>query len=136
MVKLDVKDKKNYILDGFPRSVEQAKLIEDLKIELVIYLEVPENIVVERFAGRRVCETGEHGYHLKYLPPKKEGICDVDGTKLTRRKDDNPKVINDRLTVYHQETRPLVDYYKKKGSLKTVDGAPKPEIVYKNVKKI
>ncbi|MBU0470196.1 MAG: nucleoside monophosphate kinase [Nanoarchaeota archaeon] len=136
MVKLEVNGKDNYILDGFPRSVEQAKLIEGLGIDLVISLEVPEQIVIERFAGRRVCGTGEHGYHLKYLPPKKEGVCDYDGTKLVQRKDDNPEVIKERFRIYHAETQPLVDYYKKKGILKTVDGAPAPEVVYAAVKKI
>lgn len=136
MIKLEVRDEKDYILDGFPRSLEQAQNIEDLNIDIVIYLEVPEDAVIERFAGRRVCEKENHGYHIKFVPPKKEGICDIDGSKLIRRKDDNPEVVRDRFKVYHKETQPLIDYYKKKGILKTVDGAPKPEIVYDSVKKV
>ncbi|MBU0457299.1 MAG: nucleoside monophosphate kinase [Nanoarchaeota archaeon] len=136
MVKLEVKNKDNYILDGFPRSIEQAKEIEDLGITLVIYLEVPEKIVIERFAGRRVCKEGTHGYHIKYLPPKKEGICDQDGSPLVQRKDDKPEVIKERFRIYHQETQPLIDYYTKKSILKKVDGALAPEIVYTAVKKV
>lgn len=136
MMKLEISSRNNYILDGFPRSVEQAKLIEDFKIDLVIYFEVPEEIVIERFAGRRTCSKGNHGYHLKYLPPKKKGICDVDGSPLVQRKDDKPKVIRERFKIYYKETKPLIEYYKKKGILKTVDGTPAPEEVYSNVKKL
>lgn len=136
MVKLEIKGKDNYILDGFPRSVDQAELIEDLGVNLVIYLEVPEEVIIERLSGRRVCSTGEHGYHIKYLPPKKEGICDHDGTKLIQRKDDKPEVIKERFKVYHENTQPLIAYYKKKGILKTVNGAEAPEVVYNDVKKV
>lgn len=136
MIKLEIGRRDDYILDGFPRSVDQAKLIDDLKINLVIYLEVPEEMIIERFAGRRTCSKGNHGYHLKYLPPKKKGICDIDGSPLVQRKDDKPEVIKERFRIYYKETKPLINYYKKKGILKTVDGTPAPEIVYSNVKKL
>jgi adenylate kinase len=136
MVKLQVSRKDNYILDGFPRTVNQAREINDLQIDMAIYLEVPEKIVIERFAGRRVCEKGKHGYHIKYLKPKKEGICDVDGTKLVQRKDDNPKIVKERFQVYHSKTQPLINYYKKKGILHTVDGTPAPDEVYESVRKV
>jgi len=136
IIKLEVKGKDNYILDGFPRSLKQAEAIDDLGIDLVVYLEVPEEVVVERLSGRRVCETGEHGYHIKYVPPRKEGICNQDGTKLIRRKDDNPEVVKERFRVYYNTTAPLVKYYKEKGILKTVDGTPNPEKVYEAVKKV
>lgn len=136
IIKLEVKDKDNYILDGFPRSLKQAEAIEDLEINLVIYLDVPEEVVVERLSGRRVCETGKHGYHLKYLPPKKEGICDHDGTRLIRRKDDEPEVVKERFRIYYKTTEPLVKYYDEKGVLKKVDGTSKPEEVYESVKEV
>ena len=136
IIKLEVKDKDNYILDGFPRSVKQAEAIEDMNINMVILLNVPEDVIVERLSGRRVCEKGEHGYHIKYLPPKKEGICDYDGTKLVRRKDDEPEVIKERFRVYHQTTELLVNYYKEKGILKTVDATGSPDEVYEAVKKV
>lgn len=136
MVKLEAAGKKNYILDGFPRSVEQAAAINNLKIDLVIYLEIAEKAVIERLSWRRICQRGDHGYHLKYLPPKKQGICDIDGTKLIQRADDNPTVIKERFKVYNKETKRVIEYYKKKGILVTVDATPAPENVYEMVKKI
>jgi adenylate kinase len=136
MVKLEVNGKNNYILDGFPRSVEQAHDIEDLKIDLVVYLAIEENEVVKRLSDRRTCKKGIHGYHLIYLPPKKEGICDVDGTKLIQRPDDNAVVIKERFKVYNKETAPVVEYYLKKGILVRVDATPLPEKVYEDVKKV
>ncbi len=135
LIKLEVAGKKSFILDGFPRTLKQAEATADLNIDLVIYLEVPEEIVIERFSGRRVCSTGEHGYHLKYLRPKKEGICDVDGSALVQRKDDRPEIIQERFKIYHKETQPLINYYKQKGILKTIDGSPAPDKVYAVVKK-
>jgi adenylate kinase len=136
MVKLEVNEKDDYILDGFPRSVDQAKEIDDLGIDLVIYLKVPEDVVIERFSGRRVCTKGNHGYHIKYIPPKQEGVCDIDGSALIQRKDDVPEIIRERFKVYHQSTQPLIDYYQEKGLLKEVDGAPAPKIVYEDVKRV
>lgn len=136
MVKLEVNGKDNYILDGFPRSVEQAKDIEDLKVDMVLYLAIEEKAVIERLSERRVCEKGTHGYHLKYLKPKKEGICDVDRTKLIQRPDDKAVVIKERFKVYNKETAPVVEYYRKKGILSTVDATPLPEKVYEDVKRV
>lgn len=135
MIKKHVKNKKKYLLDGFPRSLEQAQAIEDLKIEKVLYLAVPEQVVVERLSGRRVCTQGHHGYHVKYLPPKKTGICDVDGSPLIQRKDDTPSVITERFKIYHAETEPVAEYYRKKGILLTIDGSGSPQEVYTKVKK-
>ncbi|MDP3734016.1 MAG: nucleoside monophosphate kinase [Nanoarchaeota archaeon] len=136
MVKLEVKTKKEYILDGFPRSVEQAKAIADLKITKVIYLDVPEKIVIERLSGRRICKAGKHTYHLKYLPPKKKGICDKDKTRLIQRKDDYPKAIRERFKVYHHITQPVIHFYQRKKILQRVDASQSPEKVYAAVKKI
>lgn len=136
MIKLEVRGKNNYILDGFPRSLEQAKAIEGLKLSKAIFLDVPEKVVVERLSGRRVCQKGTHTYHLQYLPPKKKGFCDHDGTKLIQRKDDTPKVIRERFRVYHRSTQPVVEYYRKKKRLKVVDGSLSPEEVYRQVKKL
>ncbi len=135
VVKLEVQNKKQYILDGFPRALEQAKGIGELKINKVLYLDVPLNVVVERLAGRRVCKKGLHNYHINYLPPKKAGKCDWDGTPLLRRKDDAPAAIRERFRVYQHETRPVIEYYRKKGLLLTVDATPDPETVYGKVKK-
>ena len=136
LIRLEIERKDNYILDGFPRSIEQAKAVEDLHISTVIYLNVPEKVAVERLSGRRVCTKGEHSYHLKYLPPKKAGICDHDGTTLVLRKDDVPKVVRERFKVYAQKTAPVVRYYQKKRILKRVNASSAPEIVYAGVRKV
>ncbi len=136
MVKEAVKNKKKYLLDGFPRALEQAQAIEDLKIDLVLYLEIPQELVIERFAGRLVCLEGHHSYHIKHLPPKKAGICDIDGSQLIQRADDNPTVIKERFKIFHRETEPVINYYRKKQILKTVDGSGLPDGVYERVKKV
>lgn len=136
MVKLEVEGKENYVLDGFPRSLDQAQAIDELKVDLVLYLDVAEEVVIERFAGRRVCEQGIHGYHILYLKPKKEGICDVDGTKLVQRKDDKPDVIKQRFKVFHEQTEAALKYYEEKKLLKRVDASKDPDTVYNLVKKV
>lgn len=135
-VKLKIKGRDHFILDGFPRTIEQAQQIKELSIDKVIYLEVPEEVVVERLSGRRICNNGAHTYHLKYLPSKKAGVCDIDKTVLIQRKDDTPKAVQERFKVFHEKTNPLIDYFKKKGLLSIVNGAQEPEKVYKDVKKI
>jgi len=135
IVKLELKAHKRFVLDGFPRSVEQAKAIKNTLVDIILYLDVSEKVVIERFEGRRTC-AHNHGYHLTYLPPKKAGICDIDGLPLTRRKDDNPKIVKERFKVYHKITAPLVEYYKKKRLLKKVDASLGPEKVYQEVKKV
>ncbi len=136
MIKKTVKNKKKYLLDGFPRALEQAQAIEDLKIETVLYLKIPQDLVIERFAGRRVCQEGHHSFHIKYLPPRKTGICDVDGSPLLQRADDNPIIIKERFKIFHKETEPVVEYYRQKRILKTVDGSGTPDEVYERVKKV
>ncbi len=136
LVKLDAKTKPDYILDGFPRTINQATEIEDLNIDIVLLLDVPEDIIIQRFAGRRVCQTGEHGYHLQYLPPKTPGICDIDKTPLTQRKDDNPTIIKKRFQIYHTETAPLIDYYQKKNLLHKIPANGSPNEVYQKVKTV
>jgi adenylate kinase len=133
MVRLEINQKKNFVLDGFPRSVEQAEEIKDIKVDGVISLEVPEDVVIERFSGRRTCPKCNAGYHIKYLPPKKEEVCDKCGTKLIQRKDDNPATIKERFKIYHKETAPLVEYYAKKKMLHKIDASPAPQEVSKAV---
>lgn len=128
--------KKNFILDGFPRTVAQAEAINDLKINLVINLELSEKEVIERISGRLTCEKCEQIFHIKYLPPKRNGICDKCGGKLIQRDDQKPAVVKERFKVYLEKTQPLIDYYRKKKLLKNVDASRKPEEVYETVKKI
>ena len=131
LIQKKIGNKRKYILDGFPRSVEQARMIEDFQVNKALYLAVPEDLIVERLSGRRVCAQGHHGYHIKYLPPKKAGICDIDGSALIQRKDDLPAVIKERFKVFHEQTAPVADYYQKKKMLIIIDGSGSPDEVYR-----
>ena len=116
------------LLDGFPRNVKQADILADTGAEIrsAVLLDVPDAIIQDRIAGRRTCPKCKAGYHAKALPPKVEGICDHCGTALVIRKDDNPETVKDRLVVYHQQTEPLIAYYREKGLLRVIDGNQGP----------
>jgi len=105
--------KRGFILDGYPRTLEQARALDKVaKIDVIIRLIVPEWIIVERLSNRRVCRNCGAIYNLKYLKPKREGVCDKCGGELYQREDDTPQVIKERLKVYERQTQPLIDYYK------------------------
>jgi adenylate kinase len=107
--------KKGFILDGYPRTVEQAEALEKLtKIDAVILLTVLEKIIVERLSTRRICKNCGEVYNIRFLKPKVEGVCDKCGAQLYRRSDDTPKVIKDRIAVYEKQTEPVLEYYRKK----------------------
>ena len=112
------------LLDGFPRNFAQAKILEEMgaPVKSAVLIDVPDSIIQDRIAGRRTCPKCKAGYHVRNLPPKVEGVCDVCGEKLVIRKDDNPETVKDRLVVYHRETEPLIAFYSDKGLLKSVDG--------------
>lgn len=118
-----------YILDGVPRTIAQAEAMEQagIRFDAVVALEVPDEKIVERMGGRRVCESCGASYHIVNIPPKKEGVCDACGGALKQRKDDNPETVRDRLEVYHKETEPLKGFYEARGILKTVDDYPTVE---------
>ena len=115
-----------YILDGVPRTIAQAEALEQagIRFDAVVALEVPDEKIVDRMGGRRVCESCGASYHIVNIPPKKEGVCDVCGGALKQRKDDDPETVKDRLAVYHKETEPLKDFYESRGILKTVEDQP------------
>ena len=117
------------LLDGFPRNVAQAEILEKTgaPIRSVVLVDVPDSIIQDRIAGRRTCPKCKAGYHVKALPPKVEGICDKCGAELVVRKDDNPDTVRDRLVVYHRETEPLIAYYEGRGLLRRIDGDQGPE---------
>lgn len=107
--------KQGFILDGYPRTIEQAKSLDTItKIDAIIRLLVPEWIIIERLSNRRVCKKCGAIYNLKYLKPKKPGVCDKCGGNLFQREDDRPEVIKERLKVYEAQTQPLIEYYKDK----------------------
>ncbi len=116
--------KNGFILDGFPRTVPQAKALTEMgiTIDVVLDLEVSDDKIVKRMSGRRVCLKCGASYHTEYKKPAKEGVCDVCGDALSIRKDDAPEVVESRLKVYHEETEPLKDYYADMGILKEVEG--------------
>ena len=126
------------LLDGFPRNLAQAKILDEMgaPVKSAVLIDVPDEIIQDRIAGRRTCPKCKAGYHVKNLPPKVEGICDVCGEKLTIRKDDNPDTVKDRLVVYHQQTEPLIEFYKGKGQLKTVVGTDPIDQVAANFLKV
>ncbi|XVK02303.1 adenylate kinase [Staphylococcus lugdunensis] len=121
--------KKGFLLDGFPRTIDQAEALNEIMSELdrdidaVINIEVPEEELMNRLTGRRICETCGMTYHLVFNPPKVEGICDIDGGKLYQREDDNPETVSNRLSVNVKQSKPILEYYDKKGVLKNIDGS-------------
>ena len=117
------------LLDGFPRNLAQAEILEKTgaPVRSVVLVDVPDAIIADRIAGRRTCPKCKAGYHVKALPPKVEGVCDVCGEKLVIRKDDNPDTVKDRLVVYHRETEPLIAFYEAKGLLRRIDGDQGPD---------
>ena len=115
---------KGFILDGFPRTIPQAKALDDMGIVIdkVIDIEVADENIVKRMSGRRVCKSCGSSYHTEYKKPAKEGVCNACGGELVRRKDDAPETVLERLKVYHEETEPLKEYYASKGKLVIVEG--------------
>lgn len=123
--RLDKDDCKNgFILDGFPRTIPQAKALDEMgvKIDVVLNIEVSDEDIINRMSGRRTCPKCGSTYHIEFNPTKTEGVCDNCGAELTVRKDDHPDVVKSRLDVYHSETEPLKAFYEEKGILRTVVG--------------
>jgi len=133
MTKAIRKAPAGFLLDGFPRTVNQAvKLAESLagdgmKIDVVLNLQIDDDVVAKRMTGRRSCPKCGAVYHIENLKPKVEGLCDNDGVKLVQRPDDSPEVVANRLKTYHQQTEPLVDYYRNNGTVYDFDADRSPD---------
>jgi adenylate kinase len=138
--KSDAQD--GFILDGFPRTIEQAKALDKQLSELgrrvtaALLIDVPDEELVRRLSGRRVCVKSGHNYHVELDPPKHDGVCDQDGSRLIQRDDDKPDVIRNRLRVYHDQTEPLVEYYDELGLMRRVDGTRQPTEVHDHIRAV
>jgi len=119
-----------YMLDGFPRNLKQAEALADItKIDTAILIDVPEEVSLERLSGRRQCRNCGTIFHLKFVPPQVEGVCDKCGGELYQRDDDKPDAIKERLAIYRREIMPIAEYYQKAGVLVTVEGSGTPDDV-------
>lgn len=137
VAKEDCKD--GYVLDGFPRTIPQAKVLEEAlaklgeRIDYAIDVDVPDENIVRRMSGRRACLKCGATYHIEHVPPKAEGVCDTCGSELVLRDDDKPETVQNRLKVYHDQTQPLIDFYSERGVLKTVDGTVDMQVVFQAI---
>jgi adenylate kinase len=129
-----------FILDGFPRTLPQAKALDDefgrlgRRLTAVLLLDVDDEELVRRISGRRVCVKAGHTYHVEADPPKHDAVCDQDGSRLIQRADDKPATVRQRLVVYHEHTEPLVEYYEEEGLLRRFDGGRSPTEVHDRVR--
>jgi adenylate kinase len=129
-----------FLLDGFPRTIGQAEMLESALdsrgrlLTAVLLIEVDDDEVIRRLSGRRTCVKNGHVYHVEFDPPKNEGVCDQDGSRLVQRDDDKPETIRKRLSVYHEQTAPLVDWYEERGVLRRFDGTRTPDEVHARIR--
>jgi adenylate kinase len=129
-----------FLLDGFPRTIGQAEMLEGAldkrgrALTAVLLIEAPEDEIVRRLSGRRTCVKSGHVYHIEFDPPKREGICDQDGSRLIQRDDDKPETVRKRLQVYREQTEPLVAWYEDRGLLRRFDGARSPDEVHSHIR--
>ncbi len=131
-----------FILDGFPRTLDQATALDRQLSELgrrvtaALLIDVPDEEVIRRLSGRRVCVKAGHNYHVEFDPPKHEGVCDQDGSRLIQRDDDTPEVVENRLRVYHEQTEPLVEHYEEQGLMRRVDGTRTATEVHDHIRAV
>jgi adenylate kinase len=129
-----------FLLDGFPRNLEQARSLDealsklDRTVTAALLIDVPDDDIVRRLSGRRQCKKEGHVYHVETNPPKHDGVCDIDGSKLVQRDDDKPETVEKRLSVYHENTEPLVGHYQEQGVLRRFDGTRNPTEVHDHLR--
>jgi adenylate kinase len=128
-----------FIFDGFPRTLEQARGLKEIlaelgmDIDMAVNLNVNDDLIIERLSSRRMCKTCGFEYNLKTRPPRKEGICDIDGGELYQRSDDNEETIKNRLSLYHNKTKPIEDFYRDSGKLVDIDGSGSFDDVFESI---
>ena len=131
-----------FVLDGFPRTLPQAEALEPMlaamerHIDRAVEFRIDEETVIRRLSGRRVCRAGGHIYHVEFVPPRREGICDLDGSPLMQRDDDRPEVIRRRMEVYAREIPPVLDFYRTRGLLAALDASGDEETVYARLQEV
>jgi adenylate kinase len=129
-----------FLLDGFPRTIGQAEMLERTldergrSVTAALLIEAPDEEVIRRLSGRRTCVKGGHVYHVEFDPPKNEGVCDQDGSRLVQRDDDKPETVRKRLGVYHDQTEPLIEWYDDRGLLRRFDGTRTPDEVHSRIR--
>jgi adenylate kinase len=129
-----------FLLDGFPRTIGQAEMLEETlegrgrELSGVLLIEAPDDEVVRRLSGRRTCAKNSHVYHVNFDPPKNEGVCDQDGSRLIQRDDDKPETVRKRLAVYHEQTEPLIKWYQDRGLLRRFEGTRPPDEVHDRIR--
>jgi adenylate kinase len=129
-----------FLLDGFPRTVGQADVLDralekrERRLTAVLLIDAPDEDVIKRLSGRRICKENGHLYHVDFDPPKKDGVCDQDGSELIQRDDDKPETVQHRLDVYHEQTEPLVEHYEGNDLLHRFDGARSPSEVHDHIR--
>lgn len=131
--------KEGFLLDGFPRTIMQADILEDelkdmgIKLDKVINIYADSEVLIERAVGRRICKVCGKAYHIKFNPPKESGVCDLDGGELFQREDDTEETVAKRIEVYQKQTEPLISFYKEKGILSDIDGTQPIEKVSNDI---
>jgi adenylate kinase len=129
-----------FLLDGFPRTIGQAETLEEAlerrsrRLTAALLIDTPDEEVIRRLSGRRICVKNQHLYHVEFDPPKREGVCDQDGSRLIQRDDDMPEVVKKRLSVYHDQTKPLEEHYDGAGILRRFDGSRPPAEVHDHIR--
>lgn len=130
---------EGFLLDGFPRNINQAEILDGelskmcIKLDKVVNIDADKEILVERVVGRRICKTCGAGYHIKFNPPKKEDVCDIDGGELFQREDDTRETVSTRIEIYEEQTQPLIDYYKEKGIILNINGTQPISKVFETI---
>jgi adenylate kinase len=129
-----------FLLDGFPRTVPQAETLEEAlekrgrSLTAGLLIDASDEEVIRRLSGRRICVKNQHVYHVEFDPPKNEGVCDQDGSRLIQRDDDKPETVKKRLDVYHEQTEPVISWYEDKGLLRRFDGGRSPDEVHAHIR--